>query len=314
MEKILSVSVAAYNAGNFLKKLIESITITEMIYEKIELIIVNDGSTDNTLELAKMYREKYPSLVIIIDKINGGYGSTINSAIKVATGKYFKLLDADDWFDSRNLGDFLEYLDKSTDDVVISPYEIVYQDTNTIEVVDRHQNGDYLLPLHMHEISVKTNLYKESNIAITEHCFYTDSEYAMHVMDICSQISKFPKPIYCYRIGQDGQSVSEEGRIKHIADGEKVVFKCIDKFAREGINTKENIKMQLIISTIFHYKSLALLPKKNSVSEIRKFDGRLKRTNKLVYDWVGENSRSIRLFRLMKFHPSFFVIKIFRNR
>ena len=78
-------------------------------------------------------------------------------------------------------------------------------------------------------------------------------------------------------------------------------------------NTKENIKMQLIISTIFHYKSLALLPQKISVSEIRKFDGRLKRTNKLVYDWVGENSRSIRLFRLMKFHPSFFVIKIFRN-
>ena len=103
VDKLLSISIAAYNAEKTLEKAVLSCIVEDKeMLEKLDIIIVNDGSEDGTYQISKMLMSKYNN-VRIIDKPNGGYGSTVNAAIEIALGKYFKLLDSDDWYDTDNL-------------------------------------------------------------------------------------------------------------------------------------------------------------------------------------------------------------------
>ena len=116
MEKILSVSIASYNVEKFIRKALDSCCIPE-IMDRLEVLVVNDGSTDSTLEIAREYETKYPDTFRVIDKKNGGYGSTVNASIKAATGKYFRLLDGDDWFDRDGLVKFIGELSAAEEDM-----------------------------------------------------------------------------------------------------------------------------------------------------------------------------------------------------
>lgn len=110
MNKILTITVPSYNAESYLLETIPTM-LSVSNPEKLEIIIVNDGSKDNTLAVAQQLKENYPETIVIVDKENGGHGSTINSGIKIATGKYFKVVDADDWIESKNLSELIYYLE-----------------------------------------------------------------------------------------------------------------------------------------------------------------------------------------------------------
>jgi len=96
LDKVLSVVVPTYNSENYLRTNLDSFCIDEII-DCIEVLIINDGSTDKSLSIAMEYEEKYPDTFRVISKENGGHGSGINYGIKYATGKYFKVVDSDDW-------------------------------------------------------------------------------------------------------------------------------------------------------------------------------------------------------------------------
>ena len=85
MNKVLTITVPSYNAENYLLETIPTM-LSVSNPEKLEIIIVNDGSKDNTLAVAQQLKENYPETIVIVDKENGGHGSTINSGIKIATG------------------------------------------------------------------------------------------------------------------------------------------------------------------------------------------------------------------------------------
>ena len=120
MGKILTVSIAAYNVEQYIDKALRSLICSRM--DKLEVLIIDDGSTDNTFSVAKGYESRYPETFHTIHKENGGYGSTINHSIGIATGKYFKQLDADDCFDTGNLNAFIDYLENNSSDLVLSPF------------------------------------------------------------------------------------------------------------------------------------------------------------------------------------------------
>ena len=105
MSKILTISVAAYNVENYISNTLESLLVDDI--DDIEILVEDDGGIDNTANIVKEYEEKYPNVVKLIHKENGGYGSTINKSLEIATGKYFKQLDGDDWYDSNNFKKFL---------------------------------------------------------------------------------------------------------------------------------------------------------------------------------------------------------------
>ena len=100
--KVLSVVIPTYNMVSYLRRCLDSVTRSD-VPDSLELIVVNDGSTDSSLAIMQEYAKERPDIVNIIDKPNGHYGSCVNAALKVATGKYFRILDADDWFDTDGL-------------------------------------------------------------------------------------------------------------------------------------------------------------------------------------------------------------------
>ena len=138
--KKLSVIIPAYNAERFLAKCVAS--IAEQTYENIEIIVVNDGSKDSTLKIAEEYENKYPGSVIVIDKENGGHGSTINSSLIRASGKYYKIVDSDDWVETENLDKLVSILKNSDEDLIVNSYyeaDINGNKTNLIKASD-HKN------------------------------------------------------------------------------------------------------------------------------------------------------------------------------
>lgn len=108
-DKLLTVVVPSYNASKYLDFNLQSFLIPS-VPEKLEVIVVDDGSTDDTARIADAYHEKYPETIRVIHKENGGHGSGINAGLKAATGKYFKVVDADDWVDHEALERLLDYI------------------------------------------------------------------------------------------------------------------------------------------------------------------------------------------------------------
>ena len=130
MEKILTISIAAYNAEKDISNCLNSL-INSKEFSKLDIIVVNDGSTDQTVEITNKYVEKYKQSIRLINKENGGHGSTINTSIKHAKGKYYKILDSDDWVNSENLNRLVAFLEKTDTDMVLNPYDEIEYNTRT---------------------------------------------------------------------------------------------------------------------------------------------------------------------------------------
>lgn len=240
-EKILSISVAAYNVEQFLEKTLSSLICDEQTLDALDIIIVNDGSKDGTSCVAERYVQQYPGSFRLIEKENGGYGSTLNTSVSLAEGVYFKMLDGDDWYDGDELIRLVELLRTATEDIILSPYCRVYEGTQTVEVIERHgmKEGDtyfiergwekWLEEVHAAEMTVRTELLKNRPFQITERCAFTDDEYVFAAILNGKTYKKVPYVVYQYRIGVEGQTVSAEGRRKYWLDAGRVVCSMLRK-------------------------------------------------------------------------------------
>ena len=317
MDKILTVSIAAYNVEKFLSKTLDSLVCDEQIMKKLDIIIENDGSTDKTREIAQKYVELYPDSIRLENKKNGGYGSTINNSIKIAKGKYFKQLDGDDWFKTENLGEFVEFLEKTDSDLVISPFYFCYENGKKDSLEDKFdlssdsQNIDGKLlngALYMHELAVKTSIFKDNNVLITEKCFYTDLEYVVLPLIYSKTISKFSQPIYCYRIGVEGQSISVEGMKKHYRDAVIVAKKLYKFFYQNNKRISTDLRQYILNEKIlqitrFVYSAYAVLGGKIEYrKELVRFDKGLKKHYPDIYE-ASKNIRIISFLRNYRFIP-----------
>lgn len=112
MEKLLTVVIPSYNVEQYLNQTLESFVIDSQWLEKLEILIVDDGSKDHTADIGKEYEHRYPGIFHVISKENGGHGSTINRGIQEAKGKYFKVVDGDDWVDSSGFQNFIKMLER----------------------------------------------------------------------------------------------------------------------------------------------------------------------------------------------------------
>ena len=223
--KYLSFVVPSYNSEKYLNKCVDSLLKGN---EDVEIIIVNDGSSDNTLKIANEYKEKYPSIVKVIDKENGGHGSGVNAGLKVATGLYFKVVDSDDWVDESSylklLNQIKEHYNNNTlVDLYFTNYVFERLDLNkshtenfikkrfpnnkvfTWNEVKAFKPYEFIL---MHMVVFKLDVLKKCEMELPENCFYVDSCFAYKPLRYVNTMYYMDVDFYRYYVGRPDQSVT----------------------------------------------------------------------------------------------------------
>ena len=318
MKKILTVSIAAYNVQDYIENALKSLLVKNI--DDLEILVEDDGGTDNTANIAKEYEKKYPGIVKLVHKENGGYGSTINKSIEIAQGKYFKQLDGDDWYDSENFEKLLELLRKIDTDIVYTPFKEYKEKTGNFELkdlVEENIHGEYNLEdiigdkkeyLVMHTLLYKTELLKNMNLKLLEHCFYTDTQYAMYPFSVAKTIYVIHSPIYIYRVGREEQSVSLSSHIKHYEDRIKV-SKEIVRFYNENMNSLTKDKQDYLFNYIKIHTSntissflVILDPCKKNLNILKEFDNYILKENKQIYQEMYNQSKIVKIIRSTKYN------------
>lgn len=219
MEKLLTIIVPSYNVERYLEDVLKTYIIPEM-FPLIEVLIINDGSKDRTQEIAESYQAQYPECFVVINKENGGHGSTINTGIKHARGKYIRVIDGDDWVDSQCLKNYLNKLQNIDADLVLSPFRYVRDDGSTIRVCPVPDNIQECIVMNaadhidqfralymMHANTYRTEILRKIP-PISEHCFYVDNEFINYPLPYINTVVFIDECVYQYRYGTEGQSVS----------------------------------------------------------------------------------------------------------
>ena len=307
--KILTISVAAYNVESTIERTLDSLVkgVPEEVLDAIEAIVVNDGSKDGTLKLIKKYEESYPGTVRIIDKTNGGWGSTVNAALREANGKYFRLLDGDDCFATENLVEYLGFLKESEADLVLTPFIKRYPDRDIVEShhpeigqkISGFSDLDGDTDLYMHGISVKTDKMRNIGFEITENCFYTDNEYVFKAIVATDSIQRFDKNIYIYHLGVTGQSVGAEGLKKHHSDTVKVLskmYRIYKEFLDTSGSSARNAKLRFLQKGLAFIADLVFVAylvtgTPEAKAELKAFDGELRDRYKEIDSLIGGNKK-----------------------
>lgn len=276
-DKILTIVVPAYNMEKYIEKTLDSMVVDPEFLNKIEVIIVDDGSTDSTADIARVYTEKYPKTFVLYSKENGGHGSAINKGIELASGKYFRPIDADDWVDKKELVAVIKELEIYDADLVLTNFrKILEKQEKTIncriknvwnkkEILDGKaipksgrdqliygkvydfdsQLFDYSKQYLFHHITYRTAILKDNNIRFDENVFYDDMEYDIYPLVYVKTVLPIDRYLYQYRLERDGQSVDDKSFAKHnkhrrlvVENIAKYIIENKDKF---GVNVYGHI-------------------------------------------------------------------------
>jgi glycosyltransferase involved in cell wall biosynthesis len=318
LDKLLTIIVPAYNAEKFLHKCLASFIIDEENLKKLQVIVVNDGSKDATHEIAAEYADKYSDVFEIIDKQNAGHGSAINAGVKKAVGKFFKVIDADDWVLTQGLALFMHYLEKCDADAVISDYYTYDIKTGRLKEFTAHSSDageDCTLGQVMcnwkalqwgmtfHGISYNTSFYRAQQYELAEQVFYEDQEYAAIPMCRAVKIRFSQIMLYVYRVGDVTQSVSEANQIKRIGHLEKVILKMLE-YENEALVIGEDAKKYWLKKTtmaITSFYQIALIKnpdKKGGRGLAAHMSEKLENTSEFVYNAVH---KKIKIFLLLNY-------------
>jgi glycosyltransferase involved in cell wall biosynthesis len=302
MPKILSVVIPTYNMESYLSRCLDSVLLDELL-DKIEIIIVNDGSTDNSLSVAKSYKEKYPESVVLIDKPNGHYGSCVNAALKIASGKYFRILDADDCFDSNVFIRFVAFLHTGNADMVISNFSRDYVSGGR-KIAAKHASETYINQLFfMHGVSYQTRILHEVNYKQLEGICYTDTEYCFYPLAAIRSRAFFDGVLYRYTIGREGQTVNDEVYYKNREHAYRIIKRMIDYLRKQNTVTNENRTLQYtkLIQTVYYYFFSILTHSKNAGDEekMRKIDDSIRKLNQDAY-YELEAQKALRVLSPIK--------------
>lgn len=314
VDKILTITVPSYNVEKFLENTLESF-VDERVLSAIEVLIVDDGSKDNTAEIGRKYEKKYPDTFRVISKENGGHGSTINRGIQEARGKYFKVVDGDDWVDREGFAELVHRLKNCNIDYIFTNYYEVNDGTGELnpitfpgiekEIEMPFEKIANETRISMHALIIKTSILKENHIRLDEHCFYVDVEYILYPIPYVNSVIYFDIFVYMYRLAQVNQSVSMLGYQKHLQNHIDVVLHILDyinKYKKSpDYDTKKDTYMarrlaEMVQTQADIFMSFPLSDKTIS-KKFKDFDNAVKEKNLYVYKKSGEFSGMLRLLR-----------------
>jgi len=225
---------------NFLVQNLDSLLIEDT--DKIEVLILDNASTDRSAEIADEYVRVYPHIFKAIHKENRGYGSSVNLAVQIAKGRYLRILDADDWVDTREFAFLVKDLENCNADLVVNDYSLV--DART-EVRRR------ICPLHrksgeifrdtaedgwfptMHATIFRLDFLRKAKISLLEDAFYVDEQLMILSVLHAETAVYYRRDVYQYRVGHETQSVSAKNMGIRYRDRERVIKNCLDAYSMQ---------------------------------------------------------------------------------
>ena len=249
--KFLSVAVPCYNSQDYMKYCIESLLPGG---DDVEILIVNDGSSDETGKIADEYAARYPSVVKAVHQENGGHGEAINTGLENAAGLYFMVVDSDDWVDVRAYLKILRTIkelsrEEPLVDLFVSNYVYEKEGKGYKKVIKyddvlpegRIFSCDETGPFHrgqyicMHSVIYRTQLLKDCGLKLPKHTFYVDNLFVYLPLAYVKSIYYINEDFYRYFIGRKDQSVNEQVIIKRIDQQIKVNKLMIDQVKLENV-------------------------------------------------------------------------------
>lgn len=289
--KTLTIVVPSYNTEKYIDECLPTL-LPEEVEDDLEVLIVNDGSKDKTQEKAEGYAKQYPKMVRVINKENGGHGSTLNAGIREARGKYYRVIDGDDWAETDNLVQLVKFLKTCDSDLVLSPYLLKDEGTKKVELFKMpgyeklnqlERTYDEVLEIvgqipHMHSQTIKTEILRENDITITEHSFYVDNELIVFPIEYLNTVSYFDLPITIYRINSGTQSVAGDSLRKNFKQHEKVLTNIIHVYELGSFSPEKNrvILSKIRYEMLKYYSILASFESKAQyLQERKKFEEKL---------------------------------------
>lgn len=329
MDRILSIIVPAYNVEKYLRECLESLVIEEDA-GRMEVLIIDDGSTDGSRAIGKEYEKRFPDTFRIISKENGGHGSALNRGIREAAGNYIKVVDGDDWLDTEELKKMLRFLETASQDLIAANYcwvdtvsrkKTVQQETPFDGVVygktyAMDEIGDRTY-IKMHSVIIKTEVMRKVPFSIDEHCYYVDSEYVMFPIPFTKTVVFLDSYLYMYRVGRKHQSVNTVQMAKNKFQHLKVFYRLLEYYrwarARKETTAGQLKYLEHGIALIFksQYKVFLCCRYTGALKkELMDFDRNIRQDYPEIYNRI--NSRAveiIRMFHFGMFGPSCFAFK-----
>ena len=303
----------------------------------LDVIVVIDGATDRSSEIAHSYADKYPEMFSVIDKENGNYGSCINSALPHVKGKYVRILDADDSYTTSELSGYLKKLKETDVDLFLTEHVKVFANGEikqhrklpfVHEKVFSFKDIDPEYFIVMHCVTYRSSIFKEINYHQTEGVSYTDLEWVFHPMSCVRTVYYYPKVIYKYLLGREGQTVEGLTMLKRLSHMEKGLWSQLDVYKTIPYDNMA----YAYLSRIIRYRTKLLYTwglDKNAVFNMKEYDSKLKSNYPQIYKKCEQytiplgilslNMPIVKMWRmtksrtLLRLHP-LYIIHIFANK
>ena len=317
-DPLLTITIPSYNASKFLQKCLLSLLKSKYL-GKLEILIINDGSKDNTKDIGlyfeNLLNNDVRKIVRLIDKENGGHGSGINKGIELANGKYFRVIDSDDWVDTDQLDSYIEKLQYETADEVLTDYceARTFEDKPVPKETFKFMNEDVIYNVNdicsgvygfrvwgpsLPTATYKLDLLRKTNFKLPEHMFYVDMLYNAYSIININTIKKYSENIYRYFIGNVGQSVSQAGMMKNHMHHENVILKLMDIISNDSRVTPEKkeymLHMLLLPMVVVQYH--IYLDLFHSKKKFMSFEKRISKYSELI-KYPEFNERRIKFYR-----------------
>ena len=304
MAKILSVIIPTYNMEKYLDYCLSSLIVDNGL-ETLEVLVINDGSKDSSLDIARRYEAKCPYVFRVIDKENGNYGSCVNRGLKEAQGKYVKILDADDSYDTETFEEYLQFLQNTDADLVVSNFYIVNEEREITKCVDYDLPNDKVCTfdevgglkafddMEMHAVTYKRNIFDGMNYHQTEGISYTDQQWIFEPITGVTSVAHFPKHVYKYLVGRQGQTMAPAVMARSRAHLQKCCLDMADSLQlRESHLTPSHIDYLnrgiTRMAKSIYIESLKVIDSDNKNALIA-FDNNLREANPVFYGRLADS-------------------------
>lgn len=252
MSKLLSVIIPTYNMEALLPRCLDSLMVPAAL-ERVEAIVVNDGSKDGSLAVAKSYQERFPNSITVIDKPNGNYGSTINAALPVAKGKYVKVLDSDDWFDSGEFVKYLDIIERTDADFIDTQFTVIHPggsrelakynlygkepyEYGKVYDLDQVLGDGYIRFFMMHAITYRTEMLLREGYRQTEGISYTDLEWDTYPLFYAKTIAFLDINLYQYNMDREGQTMDPKVLVRSVGQQEIITSQILEFLGKKGLD------------------------------------------------------------------------------